>query len=55
MVSLGGWVFLMSEVPLYSLRTQGDRGADPHTGAVVGLCYQFYHYRLYQLGPDNSC
>ena len=20
----------------------------------VGLCYQFYHYRFYQLGPDNS-
>jgi len=21
----------------------------------VGLCYQVYHYRFYQFGPDNFC
>ena len=22
---------------------------------AIGLCYQSYHYRFHQLGPDNSC
>ena len=22
---------------------------------IIGLCYQFYRYRFYQLGPHNSC
>ena len=27
----------------------------PGLAARLGLSYQFYHYRFYQLGPDNSC
>ena len=55
----------MGEVPLYGasddgeLRTSapahllaGRHVPEPHL--PIGLCYQLYHHRLYQLGPDDN-
>ena len=47
------WQLLLRSAP-ESERCRSAPGkvlALPH---AVGLCYQFYHYRFYQLGPDNS-
>jgi len=27
----------------------------PARSCLLGFCCQFYHYRFYQLGPDNFC
>ena len=45
----------MSEVPLHLilLATKGRLVLEVFCGDL-GLCFQFYHYRFYQLGGDND-
>jgi len=40
---------------LYTRKRLTSLFARIRTPMALGWCYQFYHCRFYQLGPDNSC